>query len=142
MFEGKKCLVVGSGISGIAAVRLLEELGAKVTIYDSNESLSEEELQKKLPEESSAVCVTGAVEKLGLEDDEKIREALDSHGSILDQPGKRGWDPCFRRNRAWFFTGKGKSSSHHRHQWKDHYHYAGRRYHEGMAFAGEGLCGG
>ena len=77
MFEGKKCLVVGSGISGIAAVRLLEELGAKVTIYDSNESLSEEELQKKLPEESSAVCVTGAVEKLGLEDDEKIREALD-----------------------------------------------------------------
>lgn len=46
MFEGKKCLVVGSGISGIAAVRLLEELGAKVTIYDSNEKLSEEELQK------------------------------------------------------------------------------------------------
>ena len=35
MFEGKKCLVVGSGISGIAAVRLLEELGAKVTIYGS-----------------------------------------------------------------------------------------------------------
>lgn len=36
---GKKVLVFGSGISGIGAVKLLEENGADVVLYDGNEKL-------------------------------------------------------------------------------------------------------
>jgi len=59
MLEGQKCLVVGSGISGIGAVGLLEHFGAEVVLYDSNEKLSAEELRAKLPEGSRAVCISG-----------------------------------------------------------------------------------
>ena len=34
---GKKVLVFGSGISGIGAVKLLEDHGAEVILYDGNE---------------------------------------------------------------------------------------------------------
>ena len=37
---GKKVLVFGSGISGIGAVKLLEENGADVVLYDGNEKLT------------------------------------------------------------------------------------------------------
>lgn len=59
MFEGQKCLVIGSGISGIGALRLLEQWKAQVVLYDSREGLSPEELRAKLPEDSGAVCITG-----------------------------------------------------------------------------------
>ena len=42
---GKKVLVFGSGISGIGAVKLLEENGADVVLYDGNEKLTEAEAQ-------------------------------------------------------------------------------------------------
>lgn len=57
--EGQKYLVVGSGISGIAAVTLLEQKGAEVILYDSNGKLAAEELMAKLPEGSRARCITG-----------------------------------------------------------------------------------
>lgn len=57
--KGQKYLVVGSGISGIAAATLLEQQGAQVILYDSNEKLTKEELSAKLPEGSRAVCITG-----------------------------------------------------------------------------------
>lgn len=59
MEKGEKCLVIGSGISGVASVGLLEQMGADVVLYDSNDKLSEEELRRKLPESSRAACVTG-----------------------------------------------------------------------------------
>lgn len=59
--NGQKCLVVGSGISGIAAVTLLEQKGAEVILYDSNDKLTEEELKKKLPQGSQAKCIAGAL---------------------------------------------------------------------------------
>ncbi len=37
---GKNVLVFGSGISGIGAVKLLEERGASVTLYDGNDKLA------------------------------------------------------------------------------------------------------
>lgn len=59
MKKGEKCLVIGSGISGIGSVGLLECMDADVVLYDSNEKLTAEELRKKLPDGSRTRCVTG-----------------------------------------------------------------------------------
>lgn len=58
-FRGSKCLVVGSGISGLGSAALLEQMGAEVVLYDSNERLTAEEIRAKLPGDSRAVCVAG-----------------------------------------------------------------------------------
>lgn len=52
-------LVIGSGVSGVGSVKLLEHMGKKVVLYDSSETLTPEELQKKLPAGSRAVCIAG-----------------------------------------------------------------------------------
>ena len=54
MLEGQKCLVIGSGISGIGAVALLEKYHADVVLYDSSDKLTKEDLEAKLPGESIA----------------------------------------------------------------------------------------
>lgn len=59
MLQGKNCLVIGSGISGVGSVGLLEYIGAKVTLYDSSTELTEEALKARLPEESRARCIAG-----------------------------------------------------------------------------------
>ncbi len=61
MFEGQKCLVVGSGISGVGAVRLLNKFETEILFYDSNEALTPEDLEKKLPEGCKAQCITGVL---------------------------------------------------------------------------------
>lgn len=55
----KNYLVVGSGISGVGSVKLLEHMGKKVVLYDSSDKLTAEELRAKLPAESTAVCIAG-----------------------------------------------------------------------------------
>lgn len=50
MLEGQKCLVVGSGISGIGAAGLLCRLGAEVIVFDGNEKMTIEELHNRLSE--------------------------------------------------------------------------------------------
>lgn len=45
--SGKNVLVVGSGISGIGAVTLLEKVGAVAVLYDGNEKLVMEEVLSK-----------------------------------------------------------------------------------------------
>ena len=57
---GKKVLVFGSGISGIGAVKLLEENGADVVLYDGNDKLTEADVRAKLQEGSKARIVIGA----------------------------------------------------------------------------------
>ena len=59
MKSGEKCLVIGSGISGIGSVGLLEYMGADVTLYDSNAALTTEALKAKLPVNSKATCIAG-----------------------------------------------------------------------------------
>ncbi len=76
-FKGRKCLVIGSGLSGIGAVRLLEQLEAEVTLYDGKEGLTEGELRAKLPEDSRAVCVTG----------ELAESVIKSVGTAVLSPG-------------------------------------------------------
>ena len=46
--QEKRYLVAGAGISGIGAVRLLRNLGAKVILYDGNEQLKIEQLIEKM----------------------------------------------------------------------------------------------
>lgn len=46
---GKRVLVAGSGISGVAAVKLLKKKGAETVLFDGNKDLDIEELKKKHP---------------------------------------------------------------------------------------------
>ena len=46
----QKVLVAGTGISGIAAAKLLLSKGGEVVLYDGNEKLDPEELKKKFDE--------------------------------------------------------------------------------------------
>lgn len=56
MFTNKKVTVVGSGISGIAAVKLLLHKNADVTLYDSNEALDKEKVLERTGAEVTLVC--------------------------------------------------------------------------------------
>ena len=47
--QGKKVLVVGSGLSGIGAVQALHHAGAAPLLFDENEKLNAEEVRRKLP---------------------------------------------------------------------------------------------
>lgn len=49
--KGKKVLVVGSGLSGVGAVRLLHQAEALPVLLDENEKLTEEEVRQRLAEE-------------------------------------------------------------------------------------------
>lgn len=57
MLQGKKVLVIGSGISGIGAVSLLNKMGAIPILFDENDKMTEEALEAKLPEKVKAKCV-------------------------------------------------------------------------------------
>lgn len=59
----KKVLVVGSGVSGIAAVKLLSNEGAKIILLDSNETLNKEEIRDKFPRDTSVEVVIGELDK-------------------------------------------------------------------------------
>ncbi|MCI8293537.1 MAG: UDP-N-acetylmuramoyl-L-alanine--D-glutamate ligase [Hespellia sp.] len=53
--KGKNVLVFGSGISGVAASRLLFEKGANVVLYDGNEKLDAEKIQKEIGRETIVI---------------------------------------------------------------------------------------
>lgn len=55
LVTGKKVLVFGSGISGIGAVRLLEDHGADVILYDGNEKLDPASLKEQAGEKTEVV---------------------------------------------------------------------------------------
>ena len=55
-FSGKKVTVVGTGISGIGAVGLLNAVGAEVVLYDGNEKLKIEDIEKKIRYIQSRDC--------------------------------------------------------------------------------------
>ena len=68
--KGKKVLVFGSGISGVGAVKLLAQVGARILLYDGNENLKEEDIRRKLPKDCSCQILLG-----GLPDE--VIESLD-----------------------------------------------------------------
>ncbi len=59
--RGKKVLVVGSGLSGIGAVQALYHAGAAPLLFDENENLKAEEVQRKLPSGVQAEIVIGTL---------------------------------------------------------------------------------
>ena len=77
MMTGEKSLVIGSGISGVGSVALLEYMGADVTLYDSDQNLTEALIREKLPAESRARCVAG----------ELPEEILASTKTVVLSPG-------------------------------------------------------
>ena len=57
--KDKKVIVVGCGISGIGAVRLLSQTGAEILLYDENQKLKTEEVKAKLPKDCSVTIQIG-----------------------------------------------------------------------------------
>lgn len=57
--DNRKVLVFGTGISGIGAGRLLEQVGKEVILYDGNASLDPENIRKQLGEDTKASIVLG-----------------------------------------------------------------------------------
>ena len=81
----KNVLVFGSGISGIAASRLLLREGADVILYDGNEKLDAETIKENiLHDEEHGVTLTGDVKViLG----ELSKEVMESLVLIVMSPG-------------------------------------------------------
>ncbi|MCH5340245.1 MAG: UDP-N-acetylmuramoyl-L-alanine--D-glutamate ligase [Acetatifactor sp.] len=83
MMTGEKCLVIGSGISGVGSVALLEHMGADVTLYDSDEKLTAALIQEKLPTGSRTRCVAGELPEEVLRE---TRTVVLSPGVPIDIP--------------------------------------------------------
>lgn len=79
----KRVLVVGSGISGIAAVRLLKKAGAEPVLYDANTEIDREQLREKLEEASDCSIVLG---ELDAKVAEQIQLLVLSPGVPVDTP--------------------------------------------------------
>ena len=80
---GKRVLVVGSGISGIAATELLKKKGCEVVLYDGNESLDVEALKEKAPVFRDVSILLGDLPK---EQMEKMDLVILSPGVPTDLP--------------------------------------------------------
>ena len=48
---GNNVLVIGSGLSGVGSVSLLNKVGAKPIVLEENKSLTQEDIRLKLHEE-------------------------------------------------------------------------------------------
>lgn len=62
--QGRKVVVVGSGVSGIGAATLLSHTGANVCVYDGNVRLTVESIQEKLPVDGVEVVIGDMPQKL------------------------------------------------------------------------------
>ncbi len=81
--KGKTFLVVGTGISGLAALKLLKKKEADVILFDSNAKLTREEIEEKLPESLDFDLILGELSERVLE---RIDIAVLSPGVPTDLP--------------------------------------------------------
>ena len=81
--EGKKVLVVGTGVSGIAAAGLLLKENTDVVLYDGNDKLDTETFYEKAPELKSVPLILG---ELTEEQMDSIDVAVLSPGVPTDLP--------------------------------------------------------
>lgn len=58
---GKKVLVFGTGISGIGAVKLLEDHGAQIVLFDGNEKADVVKIRERLGKDSNAEIILGTL---------------------------------------------------------------------------------
>ena len=73
----KKVLVFGSGISGIGASRLLEQVGKDVILYDGNTALDPEKMKEQIGEGTKVEIVLGTL----------TNEVLDELEMVVMSPG-------------------------------------------------------
>ncbi len=66
MSQGQKVIVAGTGVSGIAAAKLLLEIGGEVVLYDANEALDAEELKGKFKKNAKVTVVLGELKRTDL----------------------------------------------------------------------------
>ena len=66
MSQGQKVIVAGTGVSGIAAAKLLWERGGEVVLYDANEALDAEELKGKFKKNAKVTVVLGELKRTDL----------------------------------------------------------------------------
>ncbi len=78
-WSGKQVLVLGAGISGIGALKLLLKAGASPSLYDGNDKLIKEDILKKcgLPADTNFPCYFGELPK----------EAMDAAELAVISPG-------------------------------------------------------
>lgn len=55
----KKVVVVGTGVSGMGAVKLLSETSADITLYDGNDKAGRDEILKKIPDDCDLRLIIG-----------------------------------------------------------------------------------
>ena len=79
----QKVLVAGTGISGIAAAKLLLAQGGEVVLYDGNDKLSADDLKAKFDEDAKLTIVLGELKKLDLTG---VELAVISPGISLEAP--------------------------------------------------------
>lgn len=83
MSQSQKVLVLGTGISGIAAARLLLDKDGEIVLYDSNIKLDPEVLKNKLPSPERVSVVLGELKKSDLAG---VELCIISPGIPLDAP--------------------------------------------------------
>ena len=62
----QKVLVAGTGISGIAAAKLLLKKGGEVVLYDGNVNLDEKKLKENFDEDAKVTVVLGELTRTDL----------------------------------------------------------------------------
>ena len=82
-WKEKKVLVIGTGISGIAATDLLCEVGADVVLYDGNEQLKEETIREKLKKSQNVQIEIGTLKE---ETKNIVEYVVLSPGVPIDNP--------------------------------------------------------
>lgn len=66
MSQSQKVLVAGTGISGIAAAKLLLDMGGEVVLYDSNQELDPDALKEKFEENARVSVILGELKRTDL----------------------------------------------------------------------------
>ncbi len=83
MSQGQKVIVAGTGISGIAATRLLLDMGGEVVLYDGNASQNREKVLAAFSDRSRVTLVLGELKRTDLVG---VELCIVSPGVPMDSP--------------------------------------------------------
>lgn len=83
MSQGQKVIVAGTGISGIAAAKLLLEIGGEVVLYDGNADQDPEKIKASFKEQAKVTVVLGELKRTDLVG---VELCIVSPGVPMDSP--------------------------------------------------------
>lgn len=83
MSQGQKVIVAGTGISGIAATKLLLEIGGEVVLYDGNAEQDAEKIKASFKEHAKVTVVLGELKRTDLVG---VELCIVSPGVPMDSP--------------------------------------------------------